>query len=58
MQRIHVNLRTIGDRKSARASIERKEEVGAGEQDDLGALIATQALTDRKQLSPGFVRRR
>jgi hypothetical protein len=56
MQRIHVNLRTIRDWKSARASIERKEEVGAGEKDDLGTLIAAQALTDRKQLSPRLVR--
>jgi hypothetical protein len=55
MQRIHVNLGAIRDWKSARASIERKEEVGSGEQDDLGTLIATQALTDRKQLGPLFV---
>jgi hypothetical protein len=52
MQRIHVNLRAIGDRKSARASIECKEEVGAAEQHGLGALIAAQALTGRKQLGP------
>ena len=58
MQRIHVNLRAIGDWKSAGASIEGKEEVGPGEQDDLGTLIATRALTDRKQLSPRFVRKR
>src|SRR6266403_932095 len=44
MQRIHVNLRAIGDRKSARASVERKEEVSAGEKDDLGALIAAQRV--------------
>jgi hypothetical protein len=38
---VHVNLRAIHERKSARASIEREEEVGPGEKDDLSTLIAT-----------------
>jgi hypothetical protein len=41
MQCVHVNLRAIHERKSARASIEREEEVGPGEKDELSALIAT-----------------
>jgi len=56
IQCVDVNLRAIHERKSARASIEREEEVGPGEKDDLSTLIAAQALTNRKQLTPLFVR--
>ena len=51
MQRIDANLRAIGDWKSAGATVERKQEVGAGEKDDPGALIATQAFDRSKTAS-------
>ena len=52
VDRLHVHIGAIEHRKAGIAPLEREEEIGPTEQNDLGALLPTQALAGGEEHAP------